>query len=465
MKSTGISVSQLLREASSSGTVDSQGVFTIAGEAAIGKLASFQLPRQSAWILKVVQCAVAWGAEAIEAQQTNEATYIGFAANGPFDIDGLQEALLEVDYDGERYLEHLACGLRAVGFGDKRPFSVRVYHQETLDTYRWDGRELFREKSSISKVVACTVHLSVDFPEEDKGRRLGGLMRAAGRASEEYLELVERGEACPIPLKVDGLRLDTLAAARRNDASVADLCLSWPEKEPEQPGLRIPQGVRQEGSRMPFADRFTDPGPLLIDGDLSKPEGSLLLKLAFHYKVISYGSKRAPFRFETYPKFSEVHWVRDGVICQTQSLRWESCPVTLDLYLPADGLATDLSGLSFRDVAEEEQTRRLSRALVHLGPCLERLVAALRDHRALPFGIHTALYGGMGLIAGVVMPGLGKIAGTAAAGVGLFTSAQNKKQIVESCIVSTFSLGRSSMRYRAQLASKRKRTGPKSPHS
>lgn len=458
MKPSGVSVDQLLREASSSGAFDSQGVFTIAGEAAIGKLASFQLPRKSAWILKVVQCAVAWGASAIEAKQTNDATYVGFAANGPFDVDGLQKALLDVDHDSERYLQHLACGLRAVGFGDKRPFSVQVYHLETLDTYRWDGRELSREKSSVPKVAACTVHLSVNFPEEDRGRRLGGLLRAAGRASEEYLELVERGEACPIPLKVDGRRLDTLTAPRRkNDASVADLCLSWPGREPAQPSLRVPQGVRLEGSRMPFSDRFTDPGPLLIDGDLSSPEGPLLLKLAYHYKVISYGSKNRSFEFKTYPQFSEVHWVSDGVVCQTQSLRWDSGPVTLDMYLPADGLPTDLSGLTFRDIADEEQTRRLSRALVHLAPCLERLVAVLRDHRALPFGFHAALYGGMGLVAGVVMPGFGKVVGTAFAGLGLAGSAKDKNSIVENCIISTQRLGRVSMHYRAQLASKRKR--------
>jgi hypothetical protein len=47
-----------LSEAAGSGSFESQGVFTIAGKAAIGKLSFFLLPCKSAWVLKVVYLTV-----------------------------------------------------------------------------------------------------------------------------------------------------------------------------------------------------------------------------------------------------------------------------------------------------------------------------------------------------------------------------------------------------------------------
>jgi hypothetical protein len=437
VKPVGVSVDSFLSEAAGSGSFDSQGVFTVAGEAAIGKLSFFLLPRKSAWVLKVVQCAVAWGAATIEAKQTAEATHIGFASAGTFDIEGLQKALLEVNHRADRYLEHLACGLRAVGFGDKRPFCVKVYHQEILDTYRWDGRELFRERSSIANVAFCTVHLTVHFPTQDKGRWLGGLARSAGRASEEYLELVNCGEACPVPLKVDGRRLDTLTAPRRkSDASVADLCVSWRSRAPEPvgPQLRLPEGVRLEGYRVPLRDRFTDPGPLLVDGELDLPEGPALIRLRYYYKILSHRSKNSSFRFEGRPEFSKVHWVCDGVVCQSQKLRWEASPVALDLYLSAEGMATDLSGLTFRDTSRQQQVDRLREGLANLRPCSERLIATLESHVALPWGVHTAFYGGFGLLLGVMVPGAGKVVGLGVMGASLAISAADKRSVIDHCL-------------------------------
>lgn len=436
MKPSGVSVDKFLAEAAGSGAFDSQGVFTIAGEAAIGKLASFQLPRKSAWVLKAIQCAVAWGATAIKAQQTTDATYIGFASEGEFDVAGLEKALLDVEHDGACYLEHLACGLRAVGFGDKRPFSVQVHRDETLDSYRWDGKELFRERLSIPKVASCTVHLTVDFPSEDKGRWLGGLVRSAGRASDEYLELVERAEVCPIPLTVDGRRIDTLTGAgRKHESTVAELCLSWKEPPPDSnsPTLSLPQGVQLEPSAVPLSDSFTDQGPLLVDGDPSQRRTLAIARLAYHYKVLSHRGKHSSFKFEGRPQFSNFHWVSDGVICQSGRFQWDLLPVTLDLYLPATGLPTDLSGLTLRADAAPQQKARLRVGMAQVKPSLEHLRLALDAHRSLPFGAHTLMWGGMGLVMGVVVPGVGKLVTLAVAGVSLAQSASDKASIVKNC--------------------------------
>lgn len=436
MKPLGLSVDSFLAEAASSGSFDSKGVFTIAGEAALGKLGSFQLPRKSAWVLKAIQCAVAWKATAIEVKQTAVATFMGFASPHDFDVAGLEKALLDLDHDGARYLEHLACGLRAVGFGDRRAFSVRVHYGETLDSYRWDGKELFRERSSIPKVSACTVHLMVEFPPEDRGRWFGGLMRSAGRASDEYKELVDRAEVCPIPLTVDGRRLDTLTTPGRTyDGTVSELCLCWRKPAPgsTEPCLGLPLGVDLKGSSKPFSDSFIDKGAMLIDGDLQDRRTQAIMKVGYFYKIISHRSKHSSFRFEPRPQFWQQHWVVDGVVVQTTRFSSEILPIALDVYLPGDDLPTDLSALNFRQEAQAPQKERLSAALRSLTPSLESLRILLERHRAIPFTEHTYLYGGLGAFMGLIVPGVGKLVGAGFMGLGLAQSASDKSTILKDC--------------------------------
>lgn len=436
MRPVGLSVDSFLAEAASSGAFDSEGVFTIAGEAAIGKLGSFQLPRKSAWVLKVVQCAVAWGGQAIEVKQTAEATFMGFAGEREFDVAGLEKALLDLDHAGDVYLEHLACGLRAVGFGDKRAFSVRVHYGETLDCYRWDGKELFRERSSIPKVSGCTVHLKVNFPDEDRGRWLGGLFRSAGRASDEYKELVDRAEACPIALTVDGRRIDTLTTPSRKTegCTVAELCLAW--KAPPtgaEATLSLPLAIELKGSKMPFSDSFIDKGPMLVEGDLERRGTEAIVKIGYYYKIISHRGKHSPFRFEPRPQFWYQHWVVDGVVCQSTRFSSEILPVALDVYLPGHDLPKDLSGLSFRQEAKAIQERRLKSALKTIAPTMETLRILLESHRAIPFTEHTYLYGGFGAFLGLVVPGIGKLVGAGVMGISLAQSASDKGSILQDC--------------------------------
>lgn len=437
MKPIGLSVDSFLAEAASSGAFDSQGGFTIAGEAAIGKLGAFQLPRKSAWVLKVVQSAVAWGGQAIEVKQTAEATYMGFAGEPEFDVAGLEKALLDLDHDGARYLEHLACGLRAVGFGDRRVFTLKVHYHETLDCYRWDGKELFRERASIPKVAGCTVHLKVAFPEEDKGRWLGGLVRSAGRASDEYKELVDRAEACPISLKVDGRRLDTLTTPSRKSegGSVAELCLCWkkPADDSSAPTLRLPLATELKPSSLPFSDSFIDKGPMLVEGDLQDRRTEAIVKVGYYYKIISHRGKNSPFRFEPRPQFWYQHWVVDGVVCQSMRFSSEILPVALDVYLSGDDLPTDLSGLTFRKESERVQRERLRAALCAAVPGMENLRILLEGHRAIPFTEHTYLYGGVGAFLGLLVPGIGKFVGAGVMGLSLAQSASDKGTILSDC--------------------------------
>ena len=76
------------------GNFDSEGVFTVAGTRALGKLAAFLLPAKSDWILKIVQGACGAQSPEIRIKQTHRSTQISFQAPYPVDLDLFERYLL-----------------------------------------------------------------------------------------------------------------------------------------------------------------------------------------------------------------------------------------------------------------------------------------------------------------------------------------------------------------------------------
>lgn len=70
---------RFLQEQVAQGVVDSSGSFSLSRAKALEKLAAFQLPRQTMWILKLVQAAVTSGAESLTIQQTSTDTELYFS--------------------------------------------------------------------------------------------------------------------------------------------------------------------------------------------------------------------------------------------------------------------------------------------------------------------------------------------------------------------------------------------------
>lgn len=415
MKPPGLSLDSYLAQEAREGAWESEGVFTISGEAALGKLAAFQLPRRSAWILKIVQCAVALQATSLAVKQTRKATYFNFASELPFDVESLTPALATLGAK-ERYLTHLGVGLRAVGFGERRPFELSIRQSATLESFRWDGRDFHRERSRISEDGGCKIALRVDSPPVEERRGLRG--RLPWPTCEESEELIQRAEACPIPLTLDGRRLDTLEGSRPLDlrkVRVTQLGLCWYAPEDSQhPSLRLPRGVNRHPPKAPFSDSV-DSGPMLCDGDPKRFEAESILKLGYAHNVTSWLTGSQRFGFEHRLRNSYLHWVADGVTCRSESLSWGGQAVVMDLYLPAQDLDTDLTGLAFLTESQPERHRRVRTALEHADGSLAKLEETL-DQPSLKPVLLTVAQVGFGLAMGVLLPGPGTVAG---AGLGL----------------------------------------------
>ena len=229
MKPSNSGLDQLLKDASTLGTLDSEGSFTIAGDAALGKLSSFQLPRPSAWILKIIQAAVASRAESLEIRQNKETTDFIFQAPEELSIEELKQALLSPEVHGGPAVEHLAVGLRTVGFGDKRSFTLVSESEGIRTLLAWDRKQLSESSQRTEAMSHNRLRLLVAFPPEDLGKRFAGLAKSTGRAATEYLEVARNAELCPIPLRFDGRRIDSAAAPPHpdNEGKTVPLSLGW----------------------------------------------------------------------------------------------------------------------------------------------------------------------------------------------------------------------------------------------
>jgi len=426
----------LLQSARGLGELDSSGSFTIAGEAAIGKLAAFQLPRKTAWLLKIVQAAVVSGAPEIRIFQTNETTSFRFSPPDELCMETLKKALLSPQVQGSDIYRHLAVGLRAVGFGDRRQFTLAYDFSDTRTLFGWNGKELSQRAEANPDGPGPALHIGVAFPPEDMGRSLGGLKKSAGRATQEYEEVVRNGEACPIPLYFDGRRLDGLSAPLSDDtkANVSLLSVGWaPYSENSRfPPLQVPSALQTYDENWRPTDKFTDNRIFLFSGDLAHTQASSLAKLHYSYRIVHHRSKYKSFKFESVRRESEYLWVKDGVICQRDRSWQKQSPISFQLFLSADDLDTDISGLMLRNVDQLERRKNLAREQLQFQ--VENTLAAIEKHIPKPFGFHSAIYGTMGVVftmLGPVTMGKGFI-GTAMI-VGLALSAYDKRQILEDC--------------------------------
>jgi hypothetical protein len=433
---TSRAIDQLLDNASQLGTLESEGSFTIAGEAAIGKLAAFQLPRSSAWILKIVQAAVVNRAPELRIRQGNETTAFTFQTSDGFQIEDLKQALLSPQGRGALLVDHLAVGLRAVGFGDRRAFTLAFDCGNNRTLFGWDGQQLAQKTQILEQSSPPTLNLGVAFPSEDLGRSFGGLVKSRGRATTEYQEVVTHCEVCPIPLFFDGRRLDKLNAPPRDDlmGDNAVISVGWapPRKGVELPSFRLPQGLLKEQPKWKPTDKFTDNRVFLVDGDTGQSEVSCLAKLRYSYKIISHRGKYKSFEFQAINRRSYYNWVKDGVICQKEASMWEQAPISFEAYFSADDLETDISGLRLLETPIRHRRKNLARE--HVLFQAENTLEALLGHTPKPFSLHTAIFGTAGALCTLLAPfTFGKsLMGTVLL-INLAVSAADKKKILDDC--------------------------------
>ncbi len=300
----------------------SEGEFTLDPGRSLEKMARFSLPFEGAWAVKVVQAVVASGVRtSLKVYQTRKATRFVFKGEPDWSFERVATQLTDPREGRDRSLYHLAQAFwTLLAAGEER---FEVFLEGVPGRLAWNG-ELGFQDGKKSKVSMIEVH----------HRRAGGLFNLASAAAQSNVlqAISRRCFFCPMPLVLDGRRLDSVQR-----------CPYHGSKEP----LRFGKAACPPLELPPGSIEPLDPG------------------VAFAFQV-RHSPKLA--------SASLVHWVLDGaVICsETLPVRQGNC--SLGLYISAQGLVTDAGSFGL-----QEQLPKDERVLV----CAQAVSRRLPEVRSL----------------------------------------------------------------------------------
>jgi hypothetical protein len=360
---------KFLSEQVGEGQHDSAGKFTLARKKALEKLAEFQLPRETAWVSKLVQAAVAGGSGGMAVRQTNSDTFFTFEPPPYWSLDSIEEAFYDPEVSSDRALDHFKRGLWPVAIRDHRPF--RLVLPGSNQALIWNGLDFQRRPADSVQYLELTVSLRSRFG--GVGLPILGAIESARANSATMRELCEYCFTCPIPLKVDGRRLDALQGCPVHGFSPS----SYPVR------------VALSSAQLPdFAPpRLTYGGYEPINAGLSRlnsiyqpkialPERiSVALLLCASIERVSLGDTSRP---NPLPRASTLNWVRDGVLVARESLETNRWSCAAGVFLSADGLESDLTGFGL--IRTGEVARRKLVACRAVLPLLLETEVSLDDY-------------------------------------------------------------------------------------
>lgn len=343
-------IEQYLREQSQEGRTDSVGAFTISADKAVAKLAEYQLPRTSAWLLKMVQAGVLARCTSMAITQSGKSSKVCYIGGNLGAFSDLLQAISNPQTLLTPAQQHLMLGLRTVALGRERP--VLIYDEPTdSEPVRafWNHTRVSQPQTigvlNRSLIThnerRLTFHVG-DSPLADDFRykREKGVRRGV---ADEYRELMLNAVPCPIPLTVDRRQVDHFG--------LKDVSL---QRHPVLFGL----------------ERSETDG----EGFYVSPSMGLEANNEGPYSAgwVAYLTQK---RHD-----NEICWVKDGVVCESQTFAGDG-PFYLRLFLSAQDVPTDLTGLQlrFKNLADREQRiREALKAFVESSP-------AITTEKALPY--------------------------------------------------------------------------------
>ena len=325
-----------LSEQSEVGQRDSEGSFTVSAEKALDKLASHQLPRTSAWILKMVQAGVVAGASGMWVSHGLRGCKIRYKEGAFPTLEELRSAWIEpLPIENEVELR-LSVALRAVAFARRRPVLVVQNCPDTGPrTLFWNGASMGRivpaeGKMKTTVTVGETLFYVSRSPlaKDDTVKKIHGVSDVTAA---EFKELTNYAVCSPMPLWADNRPLNHFGM---EDVSMIRKSLAFSAQQTIESGptLALPPSVRE-------STEVTRAGLAWTLYHSNRPEPSCL------------------------------SWVKDGVVCEEENLHLHPDHYKVRLFVPADDIETDLTALQLRFPSRDLKNRRTAQAV--LGFCRE----------------------------------------------------------------------------------------------
>lgn len=332
------SADQYLNQLQQEGTVHSVGRFTLSPEKLREKLSQFSFQRASQWILKVVQALVLAEVESCKIAQSHQRTEIHIKSQGSlYSSFDLEQAFCAPDSQPNNSLSNLVTALYYLSFNLHLTWAWKDQGSKTALV--WNGTQL----SEITSISTDYATLQVSHIQHNaEGLWWGPLLKITGYKGPEACAQITRelklhAHTCPFPLKLDGLRIDnllhcsTMTSTHNTSTKASDLIAAR--------GCGRTLGA---GSPLNISYRIRNSDHLDAEPtDQIPPDCTWIALLFGHLRLVvqSYGNDYAPS-----PNTSRITWVRHGIVVTEEKLATD-CGASVHLFLSADHLKTDISGL------------------------------------------------------------------------------------------------------------------------
>jgi hypothetical protein len=351
-----------LNELKSSGEIQGQGHFTLAREKALEKLAEFQLPFEGAWIGKVVQSAIAFGVETpLAVGQTRRVTSVRFAGKPACAQADLEAAFFDPHPTGVRAIDHLTKALWAVGLKEKRSFEIALAGDS--EALVWDGAKVHTvARVPVPETVLIVTHQS---PQESSDW-LFDPFAASRHNAEVATALRDYCYTSPLPITVDGRRIDGLHHCPEQGWSNRSFPLSLSFLHGQLPELRWPSGTFEAMEEGAGNHALADGGGLegasraVWRGLKEVKTSSVAVLVTAHVYPVTTpgGQKQSAGTWRLAEADSRCYWIQDGVVVQRERVNSRLGGVSAALFLSADDLENDLTSLHLRQSPEKDRRFR-----------------------------------------------------------------------------------------------------------
>jgi hypothetical protein len=334
---------EYLREAQKEGDLVDQGTFTLAREKALDKLANFALPFEGAWAVKLIQAAVSSGIDSgITVRLGRRETRFTFTATERWTLDAIEEAFFAPELRTDVSLNHFKLALWSLGIEGRRAFQVAL--PDDPEMLIWNGvrlRRVKRDRDYQTFYFALTP-LGVGA---STSTWIGRSLLTSERNAELPRILTEHCCTCPVPLTVDGRRIDGIERLPRRgwDETSFPLCIL--PVEGTRPPLRIPQGTLEQKG-------FGKAQGVVMKGATSSHPGLIVMATAtLNRQGRNWVERKEP---------SLLVWVQDGAIVQSEPIHLHPSSCCATLFLSADGIETDLTQFQLLDSTEKRRRREVA---------------------------------------------------------------------------------------------------------
>lgn len=384
------------------GQADSKGEFTLARKAALKKLANFQLPFKSAWAVKIIQSIVAGKAgEQIKVEICSTSIRFYFTKLG-FSLQDLEAGFFNPEPSSDKALSYLLSALWVIGIGKRWGFQVALSGEKP--TLIWDGGELRKVESERARTHSFITIAPLERKSSTAFWIVG--MVTAGYHNADIFQTIKRFcHVCPLPLTVDGRRLDALQNASIQGWSNTSYPIALAALATDLNSFTLPPGtfLKSVGAGAGFSPVADLGGGLKGFAQAKMAELTLIKEASLVYIIAAHVVLTLKGGTESWQQgkgLSMLYWVQDGAIVGEDVLFGEQLQCSMGCFISAEGLATDISG--FKLVLNDEKKMRAKAAYLALCKAKAQIEGIDLSEVAPLAGKKASLGGGILIGAGVM---------------------------------------------------------------